>query len=75
MNYNEKLWKVKQFVEENFDDPTELVVALGMTVEDFINLVPDLLVANYHKFFETNDDDETDETEPFDLEFGEDWEE
>lgn len=75
MNYNEKLWKVKQFVEENFDDPTELVVALGMTVEDFINLVPDLLVANYHKFFETNDDDETDETEPFDLGFGEDWEE
>jgi hypothetical protein len=74
MNYNEKLWKVKQFVEENFDDPTELVVALGMTVEDFINLVPDLLVANYHKFFETNDDDETDETEPFDPEFGEDWE-
>jgi hypothetical protein len=75
MNYNEKLWKVKQFVEENFDDPTELVVALGMSVEDFINLVPDLLVANYHKFFETNDDYETDETEPFDLGFGEDWEE
>jgi hypothetical protein len=75
MNYNEKLWKVKQFVEENFDDPTELVVALGMSVEDFINLVPDLLVANYHKFFETNDDYEADETEPFDLGFGEDWEE
>jgi hypothetical protein len=75
MNYNEKLWKVKQFVEENFDDPTELVVALGMTVEDFINLVPDLLVANYHKFFDTDDEDETDEVEPFDLEFGEGWEE
>jgi hypothetical protein len=75
MNYNEKLWKVKQFVEENFDDPTELVVALGMTVEDFINLVPDLLVANYHKFFDTDDEDETTETEPFDLEFGEGWEE
>ena len=75
MNYNEKLWKVKQFVEENFDDPTELVVALGMTVEDFINLVPDLLVANYHKFFDTDDEDETLEDEPFDLEFGEGWEE
>lgn len=75
MNYNEKLWKVKQFVEENFDDPTELVVALGMTVEDFINLVPDLLVANYHKFFETDDEDETLEDEPFDFGDGEGWEE
>lgn len=75
MNYNEKLWKVKQFVEENFDDPTELVVALGMTVEDFINLVPDLLVANYHKFFETDDEYETLEDEPFDFGDGESWEE
>lgn len=75
MNYNDKLWKVKQFIEENFDDPTELVVALGLSVEDFINLLPDVLVANYSKFFEANDEDYTHENEPFDFSFGEDWEE
>ena len=30
MNYNDNLWKVKQFVEENFDDPVELTIALGL---------------------------------------------
>lgn len=75
MNYNDKLWKVKQFVEENFDDPTELVIALGLSVEDFIRLLPDVLVANYPKFFEANDEDYTHENEPLDIGFGEDWEE
>ena len=59
MNYNDKLWKVKQFVEENFDDPTELVVALGLSVEDFILLLPDVLVANYEKFFTNEDEEDT----------------
>lgn len=77
MNYNDKLWRVKQFIEENFDDPVELTIALGLSVEDFINLLPDVLVANYNKFFEANDDTEetTIEDEPFDYGTGEDWEE
>ena len=77
MNYNDKLWKVKQFIEENFDDPVELTIAPGLSVEDFIQLLPDVLVANYNKFFEAYDDTEEDtvEDEPFDFGTGEDWEE
>ena len=77
MNYNDKLWKVKQFIEENFDDPVELTIALGLSIEDFINLLPDVLVANYKKFFESYDDTEEDpnEDEPYDYGVGEDWEE
>lgn len=76
MNYNDKLWKVKQFIEENFDDPTELTIALGLSVEDFINLLPDVLVANYHKFYQSNETDDTDyEEEQTDYGTGEDWEE
>tara|TARA_R110000796_G_scaffold177878_1_gene294649 strand:+ start:140 stop:388 length:249 start_codon:yes stop_codon:yes gene_type:complete len=58
MNYNDKLWAVKQFVEENFDDPVELTIALGMSVEDFINMLPDVLVANYSKFINDDDNEE-----------------
>lgn len=76
MNYNDKLWKVKQFIEENFDDPTELTIALGLSVEDFINLLPDVLVANYNKFYQSNETDDTDyEEEQTDYGTGEDWEE
>lgn len=77
MNYNDKLWKVKQFIEENFDDPVELTIALGLSIEDFINLLPDVLVANYKKFYESYDDTEEDPTEdePYDYGVGEDWEE
>lgn len=76
MNYNDKLWKVKQFVEENFDDPTELTIALGLSVEDFINLLPDVLVANYGKFFQTNEtDDYDDQEEQADDGTGDYWEE
>jgi hypothetical protein len=76
VNYNDKLWKVKQFIEENFDDPTELTIALGLSVEDFINLLPDVLVANYNKFYQTNETDDTDyEEEQTDYGTGEDWEE
>jgi hypothetical protein len=77
MNYNEKLWKVKQFIEENFDDPVELTIALGLSLEDFINLLPDVLVANYNKFFEADDTTEEapDETESGDCWLGENWEE
>jgi hypothetical protein len=59
MNYSSKLLKVKQFIEDNFDDPVELTIALGLSVEDFIALIPDVLVANYDKFFD--DDDNTEE--------------
>ena len=77
MNYNDKLWQVKQFIEENFDDPVELTIALGLSVDDIVLLIPDVLVANYHKFFQTNDDTDEDleEDEPLDFGTGEDWEE
>jgi hypothetical protein len=77
VNYNDKLWKVKQFVEENFDDPVELTIALGLSVDEIVMLLPDVLVANYSKFYPTHDDTEEDfeETEPFDNGVGEDWEE
>ena len=77
MNYNDKLWQVKQFIEENFDDPVELTIALGLSVDDIVLLLPDVLVANYHKFFQTNDDtdEHIEEDEPPNLGVGEDWEE
>jgi hypothetical protein len=77
LNYNDKLWQVKQFIEENFDDPVELTIALGLSVDDIVLLIPDVLVANYHKFFQTNDDTDEDleEDEPLDFGTGEDWEE
>jgi len=77
LNYNDKLWQVKQFIEENFDDPVELTIALGLSVDDIVLLIPDVLVANYHKFFQTNDDTDEDfeEDEPPDFGTGEDWEE
>ena len=77
MNYNDKLWQVKQFVEENFDDPVELTIALGLSIDDIVLLLPDVLVANYHKFFQTNDDteDELEEDQSPNVGTGEDWEE
>lgn len=77
MNYDDKLWAVKLFVQENFDDPVELVEALGMSVEDIINLLPDVLVANYTKFYPTHDYTEEDafEEDEANLGAGEDWEE
>ena len=77
MNYNDKLWQVKQFIEENFDDPVELTIALGLSIDDIVLLLPDVLVANYHKFFQTNDDteDELEEDQSPHSGTGEDWEE
>jgi|TARA_R110000822_G_scaffold80835_2_gene192424 hypothetical protein len=69
MNYNDKLWAVKQFVEENFDDPVELTIALGMSVEDFINMLPDVLVANYSKFI-NDDDNEEDSAQVYEADGG-----
>jgi hypothetical protein len=76
MNYNDKLWAVKQFVEENFDDPVELTIALGLSVEDFITLLPDKLVANYEKFIldDTSEEEPSEEFET-DLRFGKSGEE
>jgi hypothetical protein len=76
MNYNDKLFAVKQFVEENFDDPVELTIALGLTVEDFIRLLPDVLVSNYSNFYPTHDytEEDTIEIHQEDIGIGEDWE-
>jgi hypothetical protein len=76
MNYHDKLLKTTQFVEENFDDPAELIIALGLSVEDIINYLPDVLVANYKKFFEADENiDEDDQDHEADIGVGEDWEE
>jgi hypothetical protein len=75
MKYEEKLWKVKQFVEENFDDPVELIIALGLTVEDIIRLLPDSLVSNYNKFYVADDHTEEEPYEAISSDdgAGEDW--
>lgn len=76
MNYHDKLLKTTQFVEENFDDPAELIIALGLSVEDIINYLPDVLVANYKKFFEADENiDEDDQDHETNIGVGEDWEE
>lgn len=75
MNYHDKLWAVRQFIEENFDDVSELAIALGLSVEDVMNLLPDVLVANYNKFFHDITEEEAEEIiEDYDG-VGEDWEE
>lgn len=77
MNYTDKLRQVKEFIEDNFDDPVELVIALGLSVEDIINLLPDVLVANYTNFFDDDDNFEepTFEDEPHNFGSGATWEE
>jgi len=75
VNYHDKLWAVRQFIEENFDDVSELAIALGLSVEDVMNLLPDVLVANYNKFFHDITEEEAEEIiEDYDG-VGEDWEE
>lgn len=76
MRYKDKLVAVTSFIEENFDDPVELTIALGLSVEDFINLLPDVLVANYNKFYPTHDytEENTIEEDQADDGVGEDWE-
>lgn len=76
MNYADKLLEVTRFVEDNFDDPVELVIALGLSVEDIIKLLPDVLVANYTNFYPTHDytEEDTVEEDKADDGVGEDWE-
>lgn len=76
MNYSDKLLAVTRFVEDNFDDPVELIIALGVSVEDIIKLLPDVLVANYTNFYPTHDytEEDTIEEDEADLGTGEDWE-
>jgi hypothetical protein len=76
MNYADKLLEVTRFVEDNFDDPVELVIALGISVEDIIRLLPDVLVANYTNFYPTHDytEEDTIEENETDDRAGEDWE-
>jgi len=76
MNYADKLLEVTRFVEDNFDDPVELVIALGLSVEDIIKLLPDVLVANYTNFYPTHDytEEDTVEEDEADDGIGEDWE-
>lgn len=75
--YNDKLLAVRRFVEENFDDAGELTTALGLTVEDMVKLLPDVLVANYNKFMEAYDysEEEQEDDESEDDGIGDEWEE
>ena len=76
MKYADKLLEVTRFIEDNFDDPVELVIALGLSVEDIIKQLPDVLVANYTKFYPTHDytEEDTIEENETDDRAGEDWE-
>ena len=76
MKYADKLLEVTRFIEDNFDDPVELVIALGLSVEDIIKQLPDVLVANYTKFYPTHDytEEDTIEENETDDRTGEDWE-
>lgn len=76
MKYADKLLEVTRFVEDNFDDPVELVIALGLSVEDIIRQLPDVLVANYTNFYPTHDytEEDTIEEDETDDRTGEDWE-
>ena len=76
MKYADKLLEVTRFVEDNFDDPVELVIALGLSVEDIIKQLPDVLVANYTNFYPTHDytEEDTIEEDETDDRTGEDWE-
>jgi hypothetical protein len=76
MKYADKLLEVTRFIEDNFDDPVELVIALGLSVEDIIRQLPDVLVANYTNFYPTHDytEEDTIEEDETDDRTGEDWE-
>lgn len=76
MNYQEKLISAVQFIEENIDDPSELVAILELTVEDLVKLLPDILVKNYRKFivYDNTEEDPFEEDEE-DNGVGEDGEE
>jgi hypothetical protein len=76
MKYVDKLLEVTRFIEDNFDDPVELVIALGLSVEDIIKQLPDVLVANYTNFYPTHDytEEDTIEENETDDRTGEDWE-
>ena len=76
MNYQEKLISAVQFIEENIDDPSELVAILELTVEDLVKLLPDILVKNYRKFivYDNTEEDPFEEDEEDDG-VGEDGEE
>jgi hypothetical protein len=76
MKYADKLLEVTRFIEDNFDDPVELVIALGLSVEDIIKQLPDVLVANYTNFYPTHDytEEDTIEEDETDDRTGEDWE-
>ena len=77
MNYQEKLLRVTSIIEENFDDASELISILGLSVEDIINMLPDALVANYNKFITYDDTEEntSEEDEEEDDGIGDSWEE
>lgn len=75
MKYHEKLIAVTEFVQENFCDAADLIDVLGLSVEDVMKLLPDVLVANYDKFFEEDDytKEETNEGYEEYIRLGETW--
>lgn len=75
MKYHEKLIAVTEFVQENFYDASDLVEVLGLSVEDVIRLLPDVLVANYNEFFDYHDDTKEETTEGYEeyIRIGETW--
>lgn len=75
MKYHEKLIAVTEFVQENFCDAADLVEVLGLSVEDVIRLLPDVLVANYNEFFDYDDYTKEETSEGYEeyIRIGETW--
>lgn len=58
MNYSEKLKVMTDFVNDNFDNVEDLCVAFDITLENVVHLFPDKLVANYSKYFPSEEEEE-----------------
>lgn len=50
--YNEKLERMRGFIESNFNTAAELVDWLEMDVNDIVRIFPDRLVGHYERVFQ-----------------------
>jgi hypothetical protein len=68
MNYSERYYLMREWVEDNILDVGDLIALLDISIEDVIKMFPDKLVDNYGQIF-SEEDEQTSEG------IGETWEE
>jgi hypothetical protein len=56
MNYSEKYYLMREWVEDNILDVGDLIALLDISIEDVIKVFPDKLVDNYGKIFPEEDE-------------------